>query len=322
MSTWRDEGWSCSTVWWAQRRSTRSPTTCGRSSRAPRSTWPTPRASTSAGGGDRSNPRRPSSGPTRDPGPARAAAMDGGLPFSGQRGPQPDLRPCIHRRLRRACARQQRHPALSGTCQRQVRRRDQLRTTDAPRPQPLMAPGRDESPWWNLEGFLYLTDVTEDDNPTRLVSVRDTAHIDNPYGVLMPGAIPRSTEPSERLPASGLLPGLQVRHVPPRPALRFGHRRPCGGRRRLQELWHRMDRLRHPAEPIDRDGVDGVRRGLDATGAGALRLAAPGHPVWNEGLLERTQERYPARPRSVAGGSQPWGLITEPVAYGSRSPAR
>ena len=47
-------------------------------------------------------------------------------------------------------------------------------------------PAASESPWWNLEGFLYLTDVTEDDNPTRLVSVRDTDRIDNPYGVLMP----------------------------------------------------------------------------------------------------------------------------------------
>ena len=51
-------------------------------------------------------------------------------------------------------------------------------------------PAASESPWWNLEGFLYLTDVTEDDNPTRLVSVRDTEHIDNPYGVLMPRGNP------------------------------------------------------------------------------------------------------------------------------------
>ena len=47
-------------------------------------------------------------------------------------------------------------------------------------------PAGSESPWWNLEGFLYLTDVTAEDNPTRLVDVRDTAHIDNPWGVVMP----------------------------------------------------------------------------------------------------------------------------------------
>ena len=50
---------------------------------------------------------------------------------------------------------------------------------------------------------------------------------------------------------------------------------------------------------------------------------APGHPVWNERLLDRTQERYPApRSRAVAGRGerrpqrrQPWGLITDDVAY-------
>ena len=34
----------------------------------------------------------------------------------------------------------------------------------------LPAIGR--APWWNLEGFLYMTDVTGSDNPTRMVSVR------------------------------------------------------------------------------------------------------------------------------------------------------
>ena len=30
------------------------------------------------------------------------------------------------------------------------------------------------APWWNLEGFLYMTDVTESENPTAMVSVRQT----------------------------------------------------------------------------------------------------------------------------------------------------
>ena len=37
----------------------------------------------------------------------------------------------------------------------------------------LPAVGR--PPWWNLEGFLYLSDVTAEDNPTRLVSTRPPA---------------------------------------------------------------------------------------------------------------------------------------------------
>ncbi len=63
-------------------------------------------------------------------------------------------------------------------------------------------PAASGSPWWNLEGFLDLTDVTEDDNPTRLVSVQDTGHIENPYGVLMPRGNPETMPPSDRPPAS------------------------------------------------------------------------------------------------------------------------
>ena len=47
-------------------------------------------------------------------------------------------------------------------------------------------PPGSESPWWNLEGFLYLSDVTEAANPTRLVSVRDSAHVTSPFGVVLP----------------------------------------------------------------------------------------------------------------------------------------
>jgi hypothetical protein len=38
-----------------------------------------------------------------------------------------------------------------------------------------LPPGTGE-PWWNLEGFLYLSDVTEADNPTRVVALADSAH--------------------------------------------------------------------------------------------------------------------------------------------------
>ncbi len=48
-------------------------------------------------------------------------------------------------------------------------------------------PAGSASPWWNLEGFLYLSDVQETDNPTHLVSVRHSADIESPYGVILPG---------------------------------------------------------------------------------------------------------------------------------------
>jgi hypothetical protein len=51
-------------------------------------------------------------------------------------------------------------------------------------------PPGSESPWWNLEGFLYLSDISDADNPTRLVSRRDSNSIDSAYGVVMPNMEP------------------------------------------------------------------------------------------------------------------------------------
>ena len=47
-----------------------------------------------------------------------------------------------------------------------------------------------ELPWWNLEGFLYLSDVAPDDNPTRMVSVRDSAPLGESTPVVMPDTHP------------------------------------------------------------------------------------------------------------------------------------
>ena len=52
-----------------------------------------------------------------------------------------------------------------------------------------LPPGH-EPPWWNLEGFLYLSDVTEADNPTRVVSVTDSSHVRESTPILMPDRDP------------------------------------------------------------------------------------------------------------------------------------
>jgi hypothetical protein len=49
--------------------------------------------------------------------------------------------------------------------------------------------------WWHLQGFLYLSDVTEEANPTRLVSAVDSIGATSSplvarYGVLLPGMEP------------------------------------------------------------------------------------------------------------------------------------
>ena len=45
-------------------------------------------------------------------------------------------------------------------------------------------------PWWNLEGFLYLSDVTEADNPTRVVSTPQSPAVSPGTPVLMPDRNP------------------------------------------------------------------------------------------------------------------------------------
>jgi hypothetical protein len=59
-----------------------------------------------------------------------------------------------------------------------------------------------DAPWRNLEGFLYLSDVTAEENPTRMVSLGDSRGVPATTPVLMPDAAP-GLYASER-PATGV----------------------------------------------------------------------------------------------------------------------
>ena len=148
-------------------------------------------------------------------------------------------------------------------------------------------PPGSESPWWNLEGFLYLSDISDADNPTRLVSMRDSDHIESPYGVVMPNMEP-GVYAAER-PAPGIRGSyLAYRSDCWHRGAPFGSATgsPVRGLYRLQERGRRVDRVQHPAVRVDEHRVDCLRGGLDAPGAGALRLAAAGTPG-----LERAADR-------------------------------
>ena len=135
-------------------------------------------------------------------------------------------------------------------------------------------PAASESPWWNLEGFLYLTDVTEDDNPTRLVSVRDTDHIDNPYGVLMPKTNP------EVYAAERPAPGIRGSYLAYRSDT-YHRGAPFGsgtGARIVVAVAFKnaaTEWIGYDTQQSRSTGTEWtrVRRGLDAASAGALRLA-------------------------------------------------
>lgn len=156
----------------------------------------------------------------------------------------------------------------------------------------LPAIGR--APWWNLEGFLYLTDVTESDNPTLLVSVRDSEKAAPKFHVLMPEYAPdlyRAERPAVGVRGSYLAYRSDVFHR----GSAFGQ--PGTSRivlalafRRAAQEWIGYDEAQSRANsPSWTEFVEGATpRELELFG-----FPPPGHEIWDEELLRRTQRRYP-----------------------------
>jgi hypothetical protein len=154
-------------------------------------------------------------------------------------------------------------------------------------------PAGTRSPWWNLEGFLYLSDVSDADNPTRLVSVRDSSHLSEATPVVMPDMDPEL----------------------------YGSERRAGGVRGSY-LAYRSD-VFHRGAPFDSEGTARFvlalafkRAGHDWIGydvspsnstapewtsfvgrstpreLALFGFPPPGHPVWSEALLDEVAVRY------------------------------
>jgi len=155
-------------------------------------------------------------------------------------------------------------------------------------------PAVGESPWWNLEGFLYLSDVTESDNPTRLVSVRDSMNVTSKYPVILPKMDP------DLYAAERRAPGIRGSYLAYRSDV--WHRgAPFGsaeGARFLVALafkrtgqdWIAYDQAQSRSTgPEWTTFVEhSTPRELELFG-----FPPPGHPIWNEALLQKTAIRYP-----------------------------
>lgn len=149
-------------------------------------------------------------------------------------------------------------------------------------------------PWWNLEGFLYLSDVTEDENPTRMVSLQDSASIDSPYPVVLPQMDP------DLYAKEKACPGVRGSYLAYR-----------------SDVWHRGAAFGAPATArfvvalafkhaghdwIGYDQQQSRSTGPEWTGfveqsspreLELFGFPPPGHPIWSDELLEETSRRYP-----------------------------
>jgi hypothetical protein len=156
-------------------------------------------------------------------------------------------------------------------------------------------PAGSEAPWWNLETFLYLTDVTDDANPTRLVSVRHSAGFVSPWEVVLPGM-----EGDHLYELEERAPGVRGSLLAYRSAV-YHRGAPFGGPgtarftmalafKRTQAEWigYELPQSRSTG-PDWTTFVEGSSpRELELFG-----FPPPGHPVWTPALLERTALRYP-----------------------------
>jgi hypothetical protein len=155
-------------------------------------------------------------------------------------------------------------------------------------------PSVNSSPWRNLEGFLYLSDVTEADNPTRVVSLPDSAHVSETTPVVMPDRDPalyRSEHRATGRRGSYLAYRSDVFHR----GAPFG----AGDRARFMLAlafkraghdWiaynQAQSRSTHP------EWISFAQR-LTPRQLELFGFPPPGHAIWDEELLDRTALRYP-----------------------------
>lgn len=171
--------------------------------------------------------------------------------------------------------------------------------------------------WWNLQGFLYLSDVTDADNPTRLVSVRDSAHVKASTPVVMPDKDPGLYAAEQR--ATGVRGSYLVyrsdvfhRGAPfdSRDTARFVL---ALGFKQAGQDWIGYDQAqsRSTGPEWTRFAEHASPRELELFG-----FPPPGHPIWSDALLRATAARYPRM------DLDPWRAMIGSEQGSGRRPSR
>jgi hypothetical protein len=154
-------------------------------------------------------------------------------------------------------------------------------------------PAGTAAPWWNLEGFLYLSDVGDDDNPIRMVSVRHSTHLGESTPVVMPDTDPalyRSEVRASGVRGSYLAYRSDVFHR----AAPFGSE---GTARFVLALAFKragQDWIAYDQAQSDSTGAEWISFAEQATPRelALFGFPPPGHPIWTEELLGQVAVRY------------------------------
>ena len=155
-------------------------------------------------------------------------------------------------------------------------------------------PARGTAPWWHVEGFLYLSDVDDGNAPTHLVSLKDSAGRASHAPLVMPQRDP------DLYAAERAAPGVRGSYLAYRP-----------------DVFHRGVNLTRPGSTRFLLNVSYKIAGQDWVGFHSMQSRStwpdwvafvegstprdlelfgfppPGHPIWDEALIDATAERYP-----------------------------